>query len=51
MCGRFTLIGFGEIAKRFKLSDYSMELKPCYNIAPSQAIPVILNNGDYDNLK
>lgn len=47
MCGRFTMIEFGDIAERFNLDDFSMELKPCYNIAPSQKIPVILNHGSY----
>lgn len=45
MCGRFTLIEFGEIAERFKLDEFIMELKSRYNIAPFQAIPVILNQG------
>ncbi|WP_425802527.1 SOS response-associated peptidase [Desulfitobacterium sp. Sab5] len=45
MCGRFTLIDFEEIAERFQISDDSVELKPRYNIAPSQEIPVILNQG------
>lgn len=43
MCGRFTLIDFEEIAERFQISDDSVELKPRYNIAPSQKVPVILN--------
>lgn len=47
MCGRFTLIDFEEIAERLQISDFSAELKPRYNIAPSQKIPVILNQGSY----
>lgn len=42
MCGRFTLtINENEIVDHFKVSRDEYELKPRYNIAPSQTIAVI----------
>ncbi|HEY8910220.1 MAG TPA: SOS response-associated peptidase [Desulfosporosinus sp.] len=43
MCGRFTLAEFEGIEERFLIE--TPELKPNYNVAPSQDIPVIINNG------
>ena len=42
MCGRFTLtINENEIVDHFKVSRVEYELKPRYNIAPSQTIAVV----------
>jgi putative SOS response-associated peptidase YedK len=41
MCGRFTLTSSGkELARKFELSD-APELRPRYNIAPSQEIAAV----------
>ena len=43
MCGRFSiaeLVGFEE---RFQLKLEFPDLKPNYNVAPSQDVPVILH--------
>ena len=42
MCGRFTLSAdLKSLLKKFGLSDLDFEVKPRWNIAPSQAVPVI----------
>lgn len=45
MCGRFSWIQTEKklLIHRFNLNDFPDELKPRYNIAPSQKAPVILN--------
>ncbi|MBD3425894.1 MAG: hypothetical protein GF409_01530 [Candidatus Omnitrophica bacterium] len=45
MCGRYSLTKTGKkkLAKRFKVRKMSRDLKPRYNIAPSQKIAVISN--------
>ncbi|MDR3602541.1 MAG: SOS response-associated peptidase [Desulfosporosinus sp.] len=43
MCGRFSIIDIEDIRERFKTEP--IDLKPNYNVAPSQDVPVILNNG------
>jgi len=45
MCGRIALVKTDKekVKKRFKLKKAPEDLKPRYNIAPSQNIPVILN--------
>lgn len=45
MCGRYAFIKTNpnELKERFKLTKAPKQLKPRYNIAPSQDVPVILN--------
>ncbi|KJR44582.1 hypothetical protein UF75_5044 [Desulfosporosinus sp. I2] len=43
MCGRFSIAEFKRIEERFYIE--TPDLKPNYNVAPSQDVPVILNNG------
>lgn len=46
MCGRFTLFTDPEhLAERFQASLPADELRPRYNAAPTQQLPVILNDG------
>ena len=45
MCGRFSIAGFEGIEERFQLEIEFPDLKPNYNVAPSQDVPVILNKG------
>ena len=45
MCGRFSLAGFVGFEERFQLKIEFPDLKPNYNVAPSQDISVILNRG------
>ncbi len=46
MCGRFTLTDTHQLSLRFDLDDVDeAALAPRYNIAPSQAIPVIVGEG------
>lgn len=42
MCGRFTFIDIEDIRERFKTEQ--IDLKPNYNVAPTQNVPVIINN-------
>lgn len=42
MCGRFTFIDIEDIRERFKTEP--VDLKPNYNVAPTQNVPVILNH-------
>lgn len=45
MCGRFTLVADPEkVMNRFQLQEIPFDLKPRYNIAPGQPIPVILDD-------
>lgn len=41
MCGRYTLTKPEEIAKRFNLARVPNNLRPNYNVAPTQTMPVI----------
>jgi len=43
MCGRFTFIDIDEIRERFKAEP--IDLKPNYNVAPTQEVAVIHTNG------
>lgn len=45
MCGRFTLIFDSEFFKRFVLQARSADLSTRYNIAPTQEVPIIVNDG------
>ena len=42
MCGRFTFIDIEDIRERFNADP--IDLKPNYNVAPTQDVPVILPN-------
>ena len=45
MCGRFTLVASPEqLAERFQISEFMIDLVPRYNIAPSQMIPAIISD-------
>jgi putative SOS response-associated peptidase YedK len=42
MCGRYLLDEADQIAPRFHVEDWKeAELKPNYNVAPTQIMPVI----------
>lgn len=41
MCGRFTFIDIEDIRERFNAEP--IDLKPNYNVAPTQDVPVIIN--------
>lgn len=43
MCGRFSFADFEGIEERFQIETPT--LKPNYNVAPSQEVAMILNNG------
>ena len=43
MCGRFTFVDIEDIRERFNAEP--INLKPNYNVAPTQNVPVIVNNG------
>ena len=43
MCGRFSITGFEGLEERFQLKIEFPDIKPSYNVAPSQDIPVILS--------
>ena len=45
MCGRFSIAGFEGFEERFQLKIEFPDLKPNYNVAPSQDVPVILHKG------
>ena len=47
MCGRYTItVDPGELAQRFNATLPPDPLQPRYNAAPSQNLPVLLNEGD-----
>ncbi len=45
MCGRYSLPDPGDIPIRFKNTRYGYDLKPRYNAAPSENLPVVVNDG------
>lgn len=46
MCGRFTMtVGNAEIMKRFHVDQLLFEPLASFNIAPSQIVPAIINEG------
>lgn len=52
MCGRFALIGdLGSVAKRYEaIFQSDLEYHPRYNIAPSQSILAVVNDGKSNRL-
>ncbi len=47
MCGRYTLAkGHPELEGRFDFKAPGFDWVPRYNIAPTQEVPVVLNNGE-----
>jgi len=47
MCGRFTLDPTIKFYERFKVSNRLDGLLPLYDIAPSQDVPIIIQNSPY----
>src|SRR2546430_11189116 len=45
MCGRYSLPDPGDIPICFKGTRYGYDLKPRYNVAPSEDLPVVVNDG------
>lgn len=46
MCGRFTLTASGDaVAERFSFSGMDFNWIPSFNIAPTQLVPTVTNNG------
>lgn len=44
MCGRYSLVDFNNrFANRFKVANYIGELQPRFNVAPEQALPVVVS--------
>lgn len=44
MCGRYSLADFNNrFANRFKVANYIGELQPRFNVAPEQAMPVVVS--------
>lgn len=41
MCGRYRLTAVDRIRERLGLEDSEVELRPRYNIAPSQPVPIV----------
>lgn len=47
MCGRFTLTASGDtVAERFSFSGRGFNWIPSFNIAPTQLVPTVTNDGD-----
>ena len=44
MCGRYVVAGHQELSERFQLRQLSLRLAPTYNAAPSQQLPVVLED-------
>ncbi|MEW6662370.1 MAG: SOS response-associated peptidase [Bacillota bacterium] len=45
MCGRYSLAKSGQVRDRFQINLRDGEIVPRFNIAPTQEVPVILNDG------
>ncbi|WP_121612130.1 SOS response-associated peptidase [Mesobacillus foraminis] len=53
MCGRFTLTAdFEQLIERFEIESFHLndEYVPSYNIAPSQSVLAVINNGHINKL-
>ncbi len=48
MCGRYVIAGTTELSERFQLRNIPFDWFPTFNAAPSQHLPVILENADGD---
>jgi putative SOS response-associated peptidase YedK len=47
MCGRFTLTkDTSDIAKRWRIGNIEVEAKPRYNIAPTQSVLIVTDEGE-----
>lgn len=44
MCGRYSLVPTEDMAARFNVEEQQLPLLPRYNVAPSQAMPVVVRN-------
>jgi putative SOS response-associated peptidase YedK len=44
MCGRYSLAPTENIAARFDIQQAQLTLRPRYNVAPSQSMPVVVRN-------
>ena len=44
MCGRYSLICIDDLGQRFRIFDPTLGIRSHYNIAPSQMVPVIVQN-------
>ncbi len=44
MCGRYSFAPAANFAERFHIEEQQLPLLPRYNVAPSQAMPVIVRN-------
>lgn len=44
MCGRYNLVPAENIAARFEVQQAQLPIHPRYNVAPSQAMPVVVRN-------
>ncbi len=45
MCGRFTVVDWDAVARRFQLSLGGWDLRPRYNVAPTQPVMTIRRDG------
>jgi len=45
MCGRYTLTSPDELVHEFGLGELPFPLAPRYNIAPSNEVPVVVQEG------
>lgn len=45
MCGRYSLSKVESLEKRYKIAPIEFNITPRYNIAPTQKVPVIINDG------
>jgi putative SOS response-associated peptidase YedK len=47
MCGRYSVDDFDHFKERFDVANFdAFDFKPRYNVAPSQVLPVIVNEGE-----
>jgi putative SOS response-associated peptidase YedK len=46
MCGRYSLADLDDLSDRFKLANDAPNLKPHYNVSPTQTMPVVVRADD-----
>ncbi|MBC7707802.1 SOS response-associated peptidase [Polaromonas sp.] len=44
MCGRYTLSKVDQLAQRYAVTEVLKSIKPSYNVAPTQTMPVVIDH-------
>ena len=51
MCGRYTVIKLDDLPARFAAKNKFNEVKPNYNVAPGQTMPIVVDTNGQNEFK